>query len=356
MDLKCHLKMYKQVFYCIVFLVIVTFITLYLNSPFKHVVSFRGLYLNRSQTQVWPATSTVTMSSQSPTSTPKAIVNTTGASTKEAPVENVLYLTTNFKGRLGNQLFIYASLVGIARANRRVPFVRNGGDLSSLFKMTHLKANIDSWKWSGKTETAYATFEPSFMNLPPTNCTIFGFFQCWRYFQHAQDEIRREFTFTEAVQKEVDAVLGTYRRRLDNHVIVGVHIRRGDFLHQHNAKYGYGVADKSYFDKAFSKMRSLLPNQNITFLVASDDLNWCKNNLKDPSVQMLPDSSAGNHFAILSSCDHVILAGGTFGWWMAWLANGITIYYVNFIAENSSLHIGFNPGDYYPPGWIGLDN
>ncbi|KAK0042567.1 galactoside 2-alpha-L-fucosyltransferase 2 [Biomphalaria pfeifferi] len=267
-----------------------------------------------------------------------------------------LYLTTRFTGRLGNQMFIYATMVGLARAQNRVPIIKSGGDLVNTFQITNLNKDMNTDGWNVISESAYAIFNSKFMNLPPRNLIVTGYLQCWRYFLHAQDEIRREFTFVPSIQKEADAVLASCRSQLQNHVIVGVHVRRGDFVLDDKQKHGYGVANASYFIKAFAKMRSLLPNQNITFLVASDNLTWCKDNIKDTSVTFLPERDRGIHLAILSSCDHVILTSGTFGWWIAWLANGISIYFEGYIKKDSPLEAGFTARDYYPLGWIGLGN
>ncbi|KAH9513710.1 Galactoside 2-alpha-L-fucosyltransferase 1 [Bulinus truncatus] len=266
------------------------------------------------------------------------------------------YLTTRFMGRLGNQMFEYASLLGLARAQNRRPFVKDGGNLANIFQISLVNREVSSDGWKVMSESGYATFDSRFMKLPEVNLIITGYLQCWRYLIHAQDEIRREFTLSSTLQKYAEGVLTNYRRQMDNHVLVGVHIRRGDFLSPNLVRAGYGVPNASYFTKAFNKLRSLLPNQNITFLVASDDVDWCKNNLNDRSVRILPRGSGNEHFAIVSSCDHVILTGGTYGWWSAWLANGITVYFKDFVADNKPLHSGFNDGDYYPPGWIGLEN
>ena len=45
--------------------------------------------------------------------------------------------------------------------------------------------------------------------------------------------------------------------------------------------------------------------------------------------------SAGQDLALLASCDHTVMATGTFSWWAAWLANGTTVYYANFPRRGS---------------------
>jgi len=66
--------------------------------------------------------------------------------------------------------------------------------------------------------------------------------------------------------------------------------------------------------------------------------------------------SAGEDLALLASCDHTVITTGTFGWWAAWLANGITVYYANHPRHGSQLSSMIHHDDYYPPQWIGIDD
>nr|KAI8732622.1 galactoside 2-alpha-L-fucosyltransferase 1-like [Biomphalaria glabrata] len=269
---------------------------------------------------------------------------------EEAP----LSLMVQLNHRIGNQMFMYASTFGLARAQHRVPVFIKGRNLSRIFKITSRRRMNSFKRWRVFKESSYAKFDSKLRKFPETNIFLLGFLQSWRYFHNVDDEIRREFTFVPSIQKKADVVISDYRSNVTNHVLVGVHVRRGDFLLPFSWHHGYRVAKASYFVKAFAKMRSLVPNKNLTFLVASDDLPWCRDNIKDASVKFLPNMTAEIHLAVLSRCDHVIITGGSFGWWIAWLANGITIYYKGFVKIYSPLEEGFSARDYYPPGWIGL--
>ncbi|CAL1534420.1 unnamed protein product [Lymnaea stagnalis] len=253
-------------------------------------------------------------------------------------------------------MFIYAALIGIARAQNRTVFIKSGTDLEATFQITHLNDSIDSTGWENEAEAHYATFDPKFMNLTHVNKTIFGYFQSWRYFHHNQDEVRREFKFKDEVLEKAQEHLEKFRNESGDNFLVGVHVRRGDYLADHNVKLGYGVPQASYFHNAFKTIRELFRDKNFTFLIASDDLTWCKENLKDPDVRIVTEESPLVHFAVLANCDHVVLSGGTYGWWAAWLSPGVKIYYSKFVVNGSWLEDGFSREDYYPPGWIGLDN
>ncbi|KAI8776503.1 galactoside 2-alpha-L-fucosyltransferase 1, partial [Biomphalaria glabrata] len=57
---------------------------------------------------------------------------------------STMYLTTLFSGRFGNHLFIYATLLGVARAQNRVPFISDRIGLGKDFQISFNKPNISS--------------------------------------------------------------------------------------------------------------------------------------------------------------------------------------------------------------------
>ncbi|CAL1530273.1 unnamed protein product, partial [Lymnaea stagnalis] len=134
------------------------------------------------------------MNSMSPKSTSEKLINnatqlypnfpaslpktTAAAQVKTGP----LYMTAVFMGRLGNQLFIYASLLGIARAQNRTAFIRIGTDLEKAFQITHVNPNISAAGFLTVRQSKYASFEPKLMNLSRDNVTLFGDLQVWKYF------------------------------------------------------------------------------------------------------------------------------------------------------------------------------
>ncbi|XP_059168890.1 galactoside alpha-(1,2)-fucosyltransferase 2-like [Physella acuta] len=257
-------------------------------------------------------------------------------------------------GRLGNQMFMYASLVGIARIQNRIPCVDDGRLITNAFNISFIH-RIDSTGWTAISLSRYGFFDKSFMNLPKVNVTISGYFQSWKYFVYVKNDIRREFTFLPSIQEKTANFYRRLRKTNEDTIFIGVHVRRTDFVKNKNIVRGYGVPKRSYFIKAFDYMRNILSN-NTMFLVASDDMEWCRQNLNDTDVKLLEPDSAQNHMSILSSSDHVIISSGTFGWWCAWLTKGLTIYFKGYPSPGSQIGVDLNRADYYLPGWVGLDN
>lgn len=123
---------------------------------------------------------------------------------------------------------------------------------------------------------------------------------------------------------------------------MSIHVRRTDYidylwqkLKVRPAPIEYYFNAMSYFDKKY---------KNIIFVVASDNIEWCKYNLKNHKWRMNFISNndvkgPGKDLAVLSACNHSIIDYGTYGSFGAVLAAGETIVYnvsahfSTFIAE-----------------------
>ena len=137
-------------------------------------------------------------------------------------------------GQLGNQMFQYAALKGIAR-NRGLDFIiPNHGDaiVDSLGNTLRIELfepfNIES-KYYGFIETneyiqeAHFHFDEDLYNNCPDNSSLYGFFQSPKYFLNIREEIIRDFKFKKQIINECKSILKTF----DNPI--ALHIRIGDF-------------------------------------------------------------------------------------------------------------------------------
>ena len=271
-------------------------------------------------------------------------------------------------GRLGNLMFSYASMYGIAMKNYMVASLDYDNVLLNYFNVSAkpIGPNDTKHTWAVYTEAApsiYISHETDRLNYE-TNIQLYGFFQSWRYFGDYEKEIRKQFTFNNAAQKTaklfIEKALNKYyynntRSDPSNVVFVGIHIRRGDMLDLDNFDQGYTVAPPSYLDMAMGFFEARY--EHLIFIVCSDDIEWSKDVLEKRTNTIVLYSQgrkAIEDLAILSNCNHSIMTIGTFGWWGAWLAGGTTIYYNEFPQKFSYLSQGFSSKDYYPPKWIGL--
>ena len=188
-----------------------------------------------------------------------------------------------------------------------------------------------------------------------------GFYQSWRYTLGAERELRRHFTFRPHIRHLVDEFAASSRPRgWVVYVRVGVHVRRGDVLSAEKVQFGYTTPDEQYFARA---MRYFVDRfDRVQFVVACLNIHWCFRNFAElaatqpqrVNVTYLTGRSRGDDLAILASCEHVIMSTGTYGWWAAWLARGIAVYYADWPRNGSKLDRKFRREDFFPPNWIGM--
>jgi galactoside 2-L-fucosyltransferase 1/2 len=128
--------------------------------------------------------------------------------------------------------------------------------------------------------------------------------------------------------------------------------------------YGFDSGNAKYISHAMLHFIDRL--SHVTFIVCSDDLDWCRYNMTLEIPNELSnryivhfcekEHSPIVHLGILTACNHSIITGGSYGWWSAFLAGGHTVYYKGYPRPSSQFDRHFSPSrsDYYLPEWIGL--
>lgn len=220
-------------------------------------------------------------------------------------------------GRLGNQMFQFASLKGIAR-NRGFeycfPPTQNQNEwtdhqLFNPFKLSNTTSLnvqfIDSSRPVVVEETF--SFNEKLFNECPDWVSIQGFFQTEKYFKHIEDEIREDFSFKGEILEPCKEMIGSIGEA------ISLHVRRTDYLQNPN----HTALDLDYYQTALSKFDDSLP-----VLVFTDDIQWC-NSQEIFSNDRFMISESGDHYVdlcLMSLCKHHIIANSSFSWWGAWLS------------------------------------
>lgn len=276
---------------------------------------------------------------------------------------DVLTAAMPLAGRLGNEMFLYASLYGMShRFNRTIGF-RDKSELFEHFNLSAVPVSITQSGWIIQKEK-FANIHDSalehLVNKTHGKVRLIGYFQSYKYFDHCRESLLRELHFRPNVQSRIHSfLLGTKQNQSTDTqpTFIGVHIRRGDMASDYSFRRGYTVASKTYLDKAVKFYKELFSDKNIVFIVITDDETWSKKNF-DPAgshcVYSIFRKEPIVDLALLSSCNHTIMTVGSYGWWGAYLANGKTVYYNNFPRPGSVIDKGFNKRDYFLPGWVGL--
>lgn len=270
---------------------------------------------------------------------------------------------TSYTGRLGNLMFEFASSYGIARSNGMKLVVPTDLKLLKIFELngTEIIQNssaCDTGHFVRIGERKCCAFDQKVVNLNATNnVKLVGYLQSYYYFNKYISEVRKLFTFRSEIRnKSNDLLKSIYAKNnitsSNNVTLVGVHVRRGDYVHNKNGKI---MATKEYLQTAVRWFKSR--HTNLHFIVASNGMKWTKLNMpRNMSVSYLEGNSAEVDMATITSCHHMISSVGTFSWWSGWLIKGNVTYYKWPSKEGTKFRRQFsnNYSDFFYPNWIGL--
>lgn len=140
-----------------------------------------------------------------------------------------------------------------------------------------------------------------------------GYWQSEKYFSSLASNIRDAFRFKHELDREnhdlLDSIEGTS---------ISIHVRRGDYLKSENLN----VCGEAYYRNAIA--RSLEETEANTLVFFSDDALWCREQLAIDNVHCIfvdrnHGENAWQDMAMMSRCDHHIIANSSFSWWGAWL-------------------------------------
>ena len=108
----------------------------------------------------------------------------------------------------------------------------------------------------------------------------------------------------------------------DNITYVGVQVRRTDYTNEMWSNHGMITPGKDYFFRAMQYYKDKF--KNVVFVVATDDREWCFNNIMAEGVYMAPENnSPSGDMSLLSHCNHTIGSVGSFTLWSSLLTGGI---------------------------------
>lgn len=275
-------------------------------------------------------------------------------------------------GRLGNQMFQYAALKGIASKHEYefcIPnseFVNEWTDhqLFEVFELSSLKyVGITRYAdgqllfvkdkfadnpFNRTPETVVPMvdekvfhFNENLFDQCPKNVDLFGYFQTEKYFLHIKENLKKDFTF----KKEILEPAKEFRDQIDGEVI-SLHIRRGDYLHQPQ----HPVQSLEYYQEALSHL-----NKNLPVIIFSDDSEWVKGQEIFESDRFIVSEDNSNviDMCLMTLCNYHIIANSSFSWWGAWLSESKKTIAPK-LWFGPPLDIQKDTKDIYCEGWVKL--
>jgi hypothetical protein len=255
------------------------------------------------------------------------------------------FITPKLMGGLGNYLFQIAATYSKS-IDDNLNFIIDQNDITVVHSdPNNYKNNIFRKLDFQSLKGDHSQYqEPSFnYNVIPkfnTNIKLVGYFQSEKYFINNRDKILDILSIDEIT----DNLLKTKYKQLLNQNTCSLHVRRGDYirLNQFHPPQQIGYYEESV----------RLIGQDLHYLIFSDDINWCKENLSFiKNKTFIEGNEDFQDLYLMSMCKNNIIANSSFSWWGGWLndnPNKIVIAPKNWFGPAQNL----STADIRPLTWI----
>jgi hypothetical protein len=253
-------------------------------------------------------------------------------------------------GRLGNQMFQYAALVGIAKnLNYEYIIPNRKNDLTNCFL---LESCINRGLVNGNEVILHEShkFCEDLFNECPDNVTLTGYFQSEKYFENITDIVKKDFSFNEDIEQLVSSVYN------DVSDYISISVRR----YEDNFDYvGCSNNHRNLPIEYFEQSMGIL-GENKKYIVCSNNIKWCKNQKafcrENVTINDIEVKNKGYFDLYLTSnCKDFIVSNSSFSWWGAWLGkdqNKKVISPKKWYGDGLSY---INTKDLFPENWILID-
>ena len=254
------------------------------------------------------------------------------------------FVIVRLGGRLGNQLFQYATARAIALRTSQPLFLDFEHDSSRALlglriaparrvgPALALRAGLAPWpgrrrgsryfcrlgtrrgtRWL-KAE-AFGRFDPRVLQEEGA-VVLWGHWQSERYFADIAPLLRREFQPREEIRPSVSLLIS----HLQTTPSVGVQIRRGDYLDWMPVE---DRPDDLFYVRAVNELAERLGERPVVYGF-SDDPAWLQEGFRDLFPNGVPVSGVQTRnqyedLAAFAACQHQVVSPSTFAWWGAWL-------------------------------------
>lgn len=261
-------------------------------------------------------------------------------------------------GNLGNQLFQYAALIGLAnkyRTSVALPQCSWGNYLENPPQIINL----------ADTPPTLSINEPHYhhsdnfledvkeeVQLGITSLT--GWLQSEKYWEHNKEEVKKALTFNRFHEYRV---MEQYPHVGDGKPVIGISIRRGDYV---DNPYYELLPAEYYYLALFEHFPDW---QKYNIIIFSDDIPYCKVHFQCMENVWFAENLTPIEQLIMGQyCNHFIIANSTFSWWLAYLSElcypglgqPMTIIRPKYLFAGEGLKN--DTKDHWPARWIPFDH
>ncbi len=258
------------------------------------------------------------------------------------------YVTCEFCGQLGNQMWTAAAAIGYAMEHDcEAVFPNMGKAINGEFNYRYFFHRLNSSPAPEDTEFHDCVDYLSHKYAPipyeqGKNLRLIGHFQSPAYFEKYSEKIRETFAPTQEILDEIYQKYGV----LLEEPTVAVHVRTY-IPDGRNPNQNIGGASWDYFITAMDHFPP-----DIHFLVFSDSMDWTKAHFpkRGKKVTFVEGNPYYIDFYLMSLCDNFVISPeSTFSWWAAYLNRN-----PNKVVIVPNSYAGIFDNDMIPSGWLKL--
>ena len=221
-------------------------------------------------------------------------------------------------GRMGNQMFQYATLFAIAKTRRYqfgVPIQRKSDNPYHNFCLNECFPNLSAKDSSNviprhRAQEREFTYNAGIFGIPD-HTDITGYFQSEKYFKDYRSDLFNEFDFNQEIKSKATDI-----RSITKEPVISVHLRLGDYK---DLADRHPICPIEYYKEALKE----LP-EDMLIIAFSDEPALAKN-VFDSLNRKYFITESKNQFidmCTMSMCNYHVIANSSFSWWGAWLSNG----------------------------------
>lgn len=213
-----------------------------------------------------------------------------------------------FKDRLGNNLFQFAAAISLSSEVTICVPNPNEYDAVLRFKDTFFKG-FPIINYVPQGVEVYEEVDYQFNEIPyneDVNLVISGCFQSYRYIDRTK--VLPLYKVSESYYSEIR---NRFSFLFDGNEYTSIHVRRGDYL---KYPYKHPFCGKKYYSDAIDCI-----GRDKKFVVLSDDIQWCKKNIKGIDAKFIEGTNLMIDFYIQTLCANNIISNSSFSWWASFL-------------------------------------